>query len=141
MTQPNLVVKGDSSTAIATATTWSASSVVENGQIISKGTATDLELVTVLGSLAGTAAAGTAINITLSGSTSSTFATSTTVSADKGADNVSTATFTGHAHYAQLQYPYYRATYTPNGAGTVTGTAMSVFVFSGVQDSLDVSDN
>lgn len=140
MTQPNMIVKGDGSTAIATATTWTGSTVVETGQIIAKGSATDLELVTVLVSLAGTAAAGTAINVSLSGSTSSTFATSTTVSADKGSDTVSTATMTGHAHYAQLQYPYYRATYTPNGAATVTGTAVSVFVFSGVQDSLDNSD-
>ena len=140
MTQPNLKVQSDASTAIATATTWTASSVVENGQIFTRGTATDLELVVSFGSLAGTAAAGSVTPL-LVGSAATSFATTASISPDKGAlATVGASSISTHAHYAQLQYPYYRVNYTPTGASTATGTAMSIAVFSGLQDSLDNSD-
>ena len=142
MTQPNLKVQSDASTAIATANTWTASSVVLNAsQFFTRGTATDLELFVSFASLAGTAAAGSVTPL-LVGSATTGFSTTASITPDKGAlGTVGASSISGHAHYAQLLYPYYRVQYTPTGASTATGSAVSIAVFSGLQDSLDVTDN
>jgi len=141
MTQPNLIVKSDASTAVASATTWTASSIVENGQAIARGTATDLELV-VTGSVSSTVAFVGSVTPLLVGSATSAFSTTTSITPDKGTlAAVTTASWVSHAHYAQLQFAFYRVQYTPTAAGTVSGSAQATYIFSGVQDSLDVSDN
>jgi hypothetical protein len=142
VTQPVLKVQTDASTAIASANTWSASSVVQQAnQFFTKGTATDLELFVISSSLAGTASANS-VTPTLVGSATSAFSTTASVSPDKGTlAGVGQANISTHAHFAQLSYPYYRLLYTPTGASNFTGSVVSVAVFSGYQDSLDVSDN
>lgn len=137
--QPNIKFDKDSTTA-ALATTWSAASATQTAGIyFTRGTATDMSVVTVFTGSASSAPAGSqTITVAVYGSATTGFATSTAVTADKSTTNATTAT--GNAlvsvlHFAQLQYPYYKLTYAPGG--TVTGQAVSIAVFSGLQDSLD----
>lgn len=141
MTQPNLKIDKDSTTA-ALATTWSASSAAQTSNIyVTKGTATDMTAVSIFTGQASSAPAGSqTIAVVAWGSATTGFASSTSVSADKSTTNATTAT--GNAlvsvlHYAQLQYPFYKFVYSPGG--TVTGQAVTVAVFTGIEDSLDAT--
>ena len=143
MTQPNLKTGTDATTVVTVgASTWSAASTPTTAaSFFTKGTATDIDLVVVFSGSASSAAAGSAgvIAATLYGSAATTFASATSVAADKGTIACSTAAGNniGTAHYAQLQYPYYRTVLSPSA--TVTGQAAVVYVASGLQDSLDDS--
>lgn len=138
MTQPNMKLGTDATTAANGASTWSGSSVAQTAAtFFTRGTATDLDVVVVFTGSASSAAAGAAgtIALTLQGSASTAFTSATTVAADKGTVAAGTATNIGSAHFAQLAYPYYRAILGPSA--TITGQATVVYVGSGLQDSLD----
>ena len=140
--QPNLKLATDATTAANGASTWSGTSVTQTSAAFwTRGTATDLDLVTVFTGSASSAGAGAAstIAVQLYGSATTGFATSVAITADKGTSSAGTATNVGSAHYAQLAYPYYKATYAPSA--TITGQAVSIAIFSGLQDSLDNTTN
>ena len=141
--QPNVKLASDATTAANGASTWSGTSVTQtSATFITRGTATDLDVVTVLSGSASSAAAGVAglITVQLYGSAATGFATSTAIVADKGTTaTAGTATWVTSAHYAQLGFPYYKLTYAPSA--TVTGQAVSVFILTGLQDSLDNTTN
>ena len=138
MTTPNLKITTDCTTAANGASTWVAASGAQTAaSFATKGTATDLDVVVLFTGSSASAAAGTAglIAITLQGSAATTFSSPTTVAPDKGTIASGTGTNITVAHFAQLQYPYYRAILTPSA--TVSGQAAVVYVLSGLQDSLD----
>lgn len=140
MTQPNLKVGTDCTTAANGASTWvSASGAQTAASFFTRGTATDLTVAVLFTGSSASAAAGAAgtIAITLQGASATTFASPTSVTADKGTIASGTGTNITVAHFAQLAFPYYRAILTPSA--TVSGQAAVVYIASGLQDSLDDS--
>ena len=138
MTQPNLKIATDATSAANGASTWSGASGAQTAaSFFTRGTATDMDVVVLFTGSGAGAAAGAAgsIAITLQGAAATTFAATTTYTADKGSIGSSTATILTSAHFAQLQQPYFRAILTPSA--TVTGQAVVVYIASGLQDSLD----
>lgn len=105
------------------------------GAAQNKGTATDLTLVILAAGDGANPVAGTVTN-TIQGSNLTTSASFTnTVTADKGTIVNTTVAGMQVLHFAQLQFQYYRIALS--AAASTTADTSAVWVFSGLQDSVD----
>jgi len=106
------------------------------GAAANKGTATDMILNIIAGPDGANAVGGTT-TITIQGANATSFASPTTVTPDKGSFANITASGQQSAHFAQLQYQYYRVLLSGNATATVN--VYDAFLFHPVEDSFDAT--